>query len=89
MTAAQRPAHVVARPRYPGGVRAPFESDFGPANDRKPLSISRIYAAHASYRQPGPPSLLYMPLHIALMRITQPPPLDAARDAQRYTSPAT
>ncbi|CAI8696607.1 hypothetical protein EMIT0111MI5_40415 [Burkholderia sp. IT-111MI5] len=27
MTAAQRPAHVVTRPRYPGGMRAPFESD--------------------------------------------------------------
>ena len=55
--------------------------------DRKPRSMSRILVAHASYRQPGPPSLAYMPLHIALSRITEVPP-DVVREAHRYTFPA-
>ncbi|WP_174931931.1 hypothetical protein [Burkholderia lata] len=55
--------------------------------DRKPRSMSRIFVAHASYCQPGPPSLSYMPLHIALSRITEVLP-DAVREAHRYTSPA-
>jgi hypothetical protein len=45
--------------------------------------MSRIFRAHASYCHPGPPALSYMPLHIALSRITDAPSPAAVRDAHR------